>query len=280
MSSHYNRRAFLVGLTGSSLGLAGCASRGEAGGLTGPTFDSLVSDVSIGSRDVVVELASSDVTEVVLIAPDGTVFDSQQVQTGASTVRFQIIEFDSGSNITSHYLPGTYNLVVVADDSDFRQELSLVPDVQITGVRQYREGNSSFDLARIVFTAKNAGTGPTWVYDATFEDAPNYTANNDLINEPSIPYVELPTSEGDYIMSSGEEQSYLITSNPLAFPETESNYERQFQPFVMQIGIADSSSIETTLIPTYGGNQVALSQVDRVVYSRVGLEIERPERNV
>ncbi|WP_284010428.1 hypothetical protein [Haloarcula pelagica] len=278
MSPRYSRRAFLAGVTGSSLALAGCASR-DVGEPTSPSFESVVSDVTVGSRDLVVELSSDDVTEAVLIGPDGTAFDSQPVEAGVRTVRFQIIEFEPGFNTSSHYTPGLYELVVVIDGTELKKELSIIPDIRLTGVRQYREYDSPADLARIVFTVDNNGTGPTWIYDATFEDAPNYTANDDPIDNASIPYVDLLSSKDKFIVGPGENQSYLNNSKPLAFPEVGHSCERQPRPFRMQIGIADGSTIETVLTPTCGGEKISLDLVDRVVYSRTEIEWEQSERN-
>ena len=280
MSSQHTRRAFLAGVSVSSLGLAGCTSRGDVRELTGPTFDSLVSDITVGSQDVVVELASSDVTEVVLVAPDGTAFDSQKVQTGVNTVRFQIIELDLELASSSHYTPGTYEIVVVANDTEFKQVLSIVPDIQLTEVRQYRTGESPSDLARIVFTVTNVGTGPTWIYDAAFDDAPNYTANGDLNGTPSIPYLQSPTTADELIVAENKTQSYLDASKPLAFPEADYSCERESQLFRMRIGISDGSVIETELHPTCNGDRISLNLVDRAVYTRTEIEWETAEKSL
>ncbi|WP_324665395.1 hypothetical protein [Haloarcula sediminis] len=223
------------------------------------------------------ELASNDIEEVVLIAPDGTAFDSQRVQTGVRTVRFQIIEFTPGRNTSSHYSPGTYEIVVVANDTEYRQELSLVPDLRLTDVRQYREGDSPADLARIIFKMENVGTGPTWIYDAVFQDSPNYTANGDLNVLPSIPYLQSPTTADELIIVENETQSYIDSAKPLAVPEAERDCEQQSQPFHMQIGVADGSVIETNLSRTCEGDRIPLPFVDRVVYSRTKIEWEQQE---
>ncbi len=279
MAPPYTRRAFLAGVTGSSLGLAGCASRGEVREATGPTFESVVSDVTVGSREVVIELASSDVSEVVLVGPDGTAFDSQRVQTGVRTVRFQLIELDPEIGSSSHYTPGTYEIVVVADDTEFTKELLIEPDIRLTDVRQYREGDAPVDLARIVFTVKNVGTGPTWVYGASFEDSPNYTANGDLNGTPSIPYLQSPTTADELIIGENESQDYIDWSRPLAFPTTENNCERHPQSFSMRFGVADGSATETILTPTCGGDEIELYLVDRSVYTQTEIEWEQLEQN-
>jgi hypothetical protein len=273
MAPPHSRRAFLTGTVGAGIGLAGCGSSSSVEGLRTPTFESVVSGVTVESQEIVLSLSSSDVTEAVLIGPDGTAFDSQTVETGERTVRFQIIELDLSLSRYSHYTPGMYEIFVVADDEEFSQSLSLVPELQITAVEQYRDGERDIDLSRLAFTVENVGTGPTWVYDFAFEGAPNYTANGTLSDNYEILYLQLPTTADDAILSPSEAQRYVTSAWPLALPEDSDGCVGGELRFLTQIGVADGNHLSTELIADFSGESYTVGIAEEVVCTDVSVSL-------
>jgi len=272
MSPRFTRRTFLAGVSASTLGLAGCASNGAVEALGGRSFDSLVSGVTVEAREVVIELDSRDVTEVVLIGPDGTAFDSQAVTTGVSTVRFPIIELDLELSTSSHYTPGEYELIAVVDEAEFSKKVMIAPDLRISAVEQYREGDSPTDFARISFSVENVGTGPTWIYDITFDNAPNYSADGILLEEPAIPYVRSPTTASGLILEPGEEQQYLCESPPLTLPESTPACGGPEQNFVATLGVADKNHIDVGISARFDGESDTIALTEKVVCTDVSLD--------
>ena len=271
MTPRHSRRAFLTGTIAAGIGLAGCGSSSPVESLRTPTFESIVSGVTVESQEVVLRLSSSEVTEAVLIGPDGTAFDSQTVETGERTVRFPIIELDVSQGSYSHYTPGTYELVIVADDEEFSQQLPLVPELQITAVEQYRDGEAPVDLSRIAFTIENIGTGPSWVYDVGFEGSPNFTADDELSGYPGIPDLEEPTTEAELLLAPDVEQRYIDGSNPLSPRTSEYTCQSSIPSFVSRVGVADGSILSAELNPTFGGDSISFGFSDRFVCTEVEL---------
>jgi len=271
MSERLSRRRFLAGVSVCTAGLAGCSSRDAVESLSGPSFDTIVDDVSVESKEVVLELASSDVTEAVLIGPDGTAFDSQLLDSGVRTVRFPILELDLQLSRSSHYTPGEYEvIVVVADGTEYSQPLSIEPDLQVTAVEQYRDGESLDDLAALAITIQNNGTGPTWVYDITFEEALNYSANGTISEFPAISYLKEPTTSEELILSLGEDQRYLSNSWPLALPENQdcSGTEHNFSA---HIGVADGNPLNLDLAAHFDGESHSIGFVSEVVCTEISV---------
>ncbi|QLH76947.1 hypothetical protein HZS55_06405 [Halosimplex rubrum] len=212
-----SRRRFLKGgLVVSAAGLAGCAGAGSAGTSTpsNPVFE----ETSISGSDLVVDLQEdNEVDKVNLIAPDGSGFLSTGVAAGATTVRFSLFQH----RVMSHYTPGEHVLVAIAADEELASiPLELAPKLEITDVEPYMGGRETLsNRGNLLVTAKNLGTGPTWMYFLGYEDAPNSSATI----FPSTEYVQTtphhnfrqPETEQEFIIEPGESRTLLGRQPPL-----------------------------------------------------------------
>lgn len=221
------RRSFLasgVGLAGTAL--AGCLGGGgdsqdETTTTTGSVpvpEDSPVSDIEVTATDVVVSLEpDTDVSQLNLIAPDGTAFARRTVTAGATTVRIPIIEHGEATFWDTRYSAGTQDLVAVTGSGTTRIPIPLEPDVRIRSIEPTYDEVEHSPTGNIEVTLENIGTGPTWVYQITYEDAPNIFANAPLANRRDWPSLDSPSEIEDVILAAGETKSYIGESPPLDF---------------------------------------------------------------
>ena len=210
-----SRRQFLkAGLATGAVGLAGCAGSENHGDQ--PSANPVFRDSSISGSDLVVDLRD-DVDEVNLITPAGSAFSSARVATGATRVRFSLFQH----RVRSHYTPGEYTLVAIADGEELASvPIELIPTLEITGVEPYRDGRETIsNRGNLLVTAENTGTGPTWIYFLGYEDAPNSSASI----FPSTEYAQttphhnfrLPEPEQEFIIEPGESRTLLGRQPPL-----------------------------------------------------------------
>lgn len=206
---------------GLATGLAGCLGGGSSTPLPTPTADSVFEAVSIEDGTLVVDLREDhDVSRLNLIAPNGTLFESVDVAVGQTRARLQILEVSRESTSYFHYSPGVQTLVAVIGESTEELEIDLRPDPYITDIQQNRGGEGS-DFANVIVSIENRGTAPTWVHDITFENAPNFTANDEISTKPGLLFVENADEIDDLILQTGEVHRYTDQSNPLLFRERE-----------------------------------------------------------
>ncbi|MBX0297894.1 hypothetical protein [Haloarcula nitratireducens] len=274
MTSRLSRRAFLSALAAGSAVSAGCATRGAVDAVASPSFDSIVESMTIGTYDIVLELADESVTHASLIGPDGTAAQSKQIEPGVRTVKFPILRFDPPWGDTKHYTPGTHEVVLVVDETEVSRSLSLVPELRITDIAQYRDGESVADLSKLVFTVENTGTAATWIYDIGFEGAPNFAADGTISDQHGYLDVEFPTTGEELTIAPGESQQYIAHSWPLALPETAPRCEGTEHPFTVRLGAADGSILTADLSPQFSGDPNTVGFADDTVCSNVSIDWE------
>lgn len=173
-----DRRTALQSIAGIGLtALAGCSgsvssSTTSTGGSAGA-----IRDVAVDATTLRVSLGERAVETVNVIAPDGTVFASRPVSTGASAVEFDLLA-------GSAYSPGTHSVVASAGGERVdSSEIDLVPDLRIetVGVAQnhpemdWDKDYPYWELKSFV-RVKNYGSGPESVHSLSFENVPNPTA--------------------------------------------------------------------------------------------------------
>lgn len=164
--SGLSRRRLLTGITVASVGIAGCSETPASA--TGEQFES----VAVENATLVVSLADgTSLTQVNVIAPDGTDYTSTDVVDGQTR-----LEISLGTT----YEPGEYRLV-----GEPRGEESIIihPDLQI---REFGAGVNNPDrmpsalgttVDKEAFVViENRGTGPTAIQTLEFNgNIPNPT---------------------------------------------------------------------------------------------------------
>ncbi|WP_135303741.1 hypothetical protein [Haloarcula amylovorans] len=230
--------------------------------------------MTVGTYDIVLELADENVTHASLIAPDGTAAQSKQIEPGVRTVKFPILRFDPPWGDVKHYTPGTHEVVLVVDETEVTRSVSLVPELRITDISQYRDGETVSDLSKLVFTIENTGTAATWIYDIAFEGAPNFAADGTISDQSAYPDLEFPMTGDELTIAPGASQQYIAHSWPLALPETAPRCEGTEYPFTARLGAADGSILTADLSPQFNGNPSTVGFADDTVCSNVSLSWE------
>lgn len=218
------RRHLLLSLAGAAGIGAGCNGQTRENGPQTPQDGGgalpSVSAIEVADSDLVVSLtADHDVSTLSLIGPDGQAVTEQSVATGAATVALPILSIEPDLSNYDHYTPGDHELVVETAGETNRTTVPLEPALQVTEVEQYTEGESPAQLGNLAITVENTGTGPTWVYDITYSNAPNFAANGELTGDPGIPRLLVPSSENGFIVSPGEQQKFVDSDSPLQFSD-------------------------------------------------------------
>ncbi|WP_336000163.1 hypothetical protein [Halorientalis halophila] len=260
-----SRRSFVrLGSVGLLTSVAGCLGSGETDQESNPDAredglaaqSSLVQAIGFEGQDIVVRLVDGhDISKLNLLDPEGSLYTSTSVATGETTVRLQIIEIPSVMGRYSHYTPGTHELALISDGSiSDTVAIDLNPDLEITEVKQYRNGKFDQEYAKIEVTVHNSGTGPTWVSDIVFEDSPYFAANHDLRGHSSIPtYTEPETPEKILIPSDGD-QTYVPDEEALLFSTNEHSGCANLSGQIGIIaGLADGNNVRATAQFDAGG---------------------------
>jgi hypothetical protein len=257
-----SRRNVLRAFGGVAMvGLAGC-SRSQTdppsptdggGGEPGSVFQSLSFDLG----DLVIGLPEDHgVSQISLVGPDGTVFTSVSPDFAATTVRLAVLDIRPGVGRSEHYTPGQHQIVAKIREETERRRLDLEPELSITNMELHREGTPQTDTGRVVFTIRNDGTGPTWIYDIVFENAPNWTVNDSLREPVGIP-MNGTSSEDEVIIPPGEDRSYVSTSVPLIYDD-EDGAERICNGDVVEfraiVGTAVGPPLSSEIEVVSGGN--------------------------
>ncbi|WP_435320284.1 hypothetical protein [Haloarchaeobius sp. TZWSO28] len=277
MTGQYGRRRFLAGasLTWAGL-LVGCLGDSNSGepeasetATTTEALPDVVTEIGFDGMDLVVGLhPDAAVSKLNVISPDGTAFASKTVTRGATTVRIPILDADTGFNEPKHYTPGLHELVVKTDESTERISVSLEPDIQLVDVRVNSDATNIEDRGKLEFTVENVGTGPTWVFDITYEDAPDSWVNVPLSDYPGRAKFEQPTNPTELVVGPSERRSYLDDSNPLRFPGQEySGCDLGTFDIRAIIGVADGDVIEVDLKSRISGNEI-----NRDMYAHYGCD--------
>ena len=170
-------RRRLLAWSGTALlsGVAGCSETNNPGGGTeSPTgtssspADSVFEAVEFTGPNLVTTLAEDhDVDRLNLIAPDGSTFEQTTIAEGATQVEMQIV-FKTGGT----YSAGEYDLVAVGGESSESMTVELQPEIQVVDVKPEFDEDDGYSSGRLFVTVENVGTGPTWVYNIGFQNAP------------------------------------------------------------------------------------------------------------
>jgi len=272
-----SRRALLrSGLLCGAATVAGCLGDGSvstpsdtAGNPPGP-FD----DVSVDGGDLVVELVDNhDVSGLNLIAPDGTAFAETDVAVGARQQRIELLDIRPGLGGYDHYDPGVYELVAIQGDSETTVDVPLEPDLQIVDVGQYREGEKPSDYGRVVVTVENVGTGPTWVYEITYRDAPNHLVNDPLNGDPGVPVLTKPTTASSLILDPNSQRHYVGDTTPFVVSNQSQQTCSLDTEMTVLVGVADGSNIEYEVSVSYGGSSTSTGLTGEYTCTNVAAEL-------
>jgi len=170
-------RRRLLAWSGTAIlsGVAGCSGTNNPGsgtdsptGTSSPPADSVFEEVEFTGPNLVVTLAEDhDVDRLNLIAPDGSTFEQTTVAEGATQVEMQIV-FKTGDT----YSAGEYDLVAVSGESSESMTVGLQPEIQVVDVEPEFDEDDGYSSGRLFVTVENVGTGPTWVYNIGFQNAP------------------------------------------------------------------------------------------------------------
>jgi len=275
MSFDLSRRGFLrSGLLGGTAVVAGCLGDGSQASPSAPGTETTepISDVSVDGSDLVVKLIEGhDVTGLNLIGPDGSAFAETEVPVGETTTRIELLDMRPGLGGYDHYEPGVYELVAIGGSGSSRMEVALEPELRITGVEQYRDGEESTDLGKLAVTVENVGTGPTWVYDITYRDSPNYAANADLISDAGIPQLSVPAEPVESILDPQSRRQFVGTTVPLQFDSDTDVSCQGNSTFSVVVGTAAGESLEVRISARIGGERRSVGLLDQFTCSEVAI---------
>ena len=206
------RRLLAWSGTAPLAGVAGCSGTNNPStgtespmGSSAPPADSVFQDIRFAGPNLVVMLADGhDVDRLNLISPDGSIFEQTSVARGATQVEMPVV-FKTGGT----YVAGEYELVAVLGESSESRPIELRPDTRIVDVEPEfdDDGNSS---GRLFVTVEISGTGPTWVYNIGFQNAPYRNApqviEGDGVADTTF---ERPEDPSDEFLVPDTEQTFL-----------------------------------------------------------------------
>lgn len=258
-----------TGLLGGAL--AGCS---QMSGST-PTARSSIIGTSFDGPDLVVSLRDGHgVSQLNLIGPDGDLFGEADVAAGVTTARLQLLRIEPGSGM-KHYAPGLHTLVAIGDAAEESVPIELRPSLRIVNVEQYRDGTTPADLARLALTIENTGSGPTWIYEITYEEAPNSYANNILGTDSGITQISIPEEIDDLILTPGDSGVFVGNSYPVVFSTNDAPYCQGEEEFTLIVGIGSGEPIVNDIHSTIGGE--ALPAGFNGEYTCTLVEVEMPD---
>ncbi|MCT9098159.1 hypothetical protein [Haloarchaeobius sp. HME9146] len=289
MTGQYGRRRFLAGasLTGAGL-LAGCLNDSNSGepeasetATTTEELPDVVTEIGFEGMDLVVGLRpDAAVSKLNLISPDGTAFASKSVTRGATTVRIPILELRQLSSRYRHYSPGIHELVVITEDSVKRTQLSLEPDVQLVDIEVNSVARDGLRQGKLLFRMENQGTAPTWIFDITYEGAPNFGANDPLSDFPGLPKLQSPSEAPDLVLGPNEQVELVPESNPLRFSSREySGCDLGIFEIRALIGVATGEMIQVDLAGQIDGDEINQDLLGEYACSESSVEISAIKRS-
>jgi len=259
MTRHFTRRQVLVSGTASLAALAGCADRDRAdpGRVGTPTkMPTFAKSIEADSRNLVVTLPDRhNIERLTLVDPNGRHFATKPVQTGVTQVRFELVRIRVWRSEYLHYEPGVYELVGMATGRTYREKVRLEPDVRIVDVEQVRDEELPRQYKGLAVTVMNVGTGPTWVYDIAYTDAPHATADGELENEVGKPFFFYPERDDISPIGPEDQEIFVGPSRPLVF-STPSDCEEFEQTMDIRVGIASQEEVRQKIRLASGGEAV------------------------
>ena len=266
------REVLRSGVLGSAAVVAGCLGDGSGSTTTAPGTDSAgpISAVSVDGSDLVVELVENhDVSGVNLIGPDGSAFAETKIPVGETTTRIELLDIRPGVGGYEHYEPGLYELVAVGGSGSSKMEVALEPDLRITAVEQYREGERPADYGKLAVSVENAGTGPTWVYDITYDDAPNFAANNELVSGAGVPQLTVPDNLVEAVIGPQNQRQYVGTTTPLQFGQESGASCEDRTTFSVIVGAPIGNPLEARVSVRMRGESRPVGLVDQYTCTEV-----------
>lgn len=263
----------VVGITG----VAGC-SRSQADSLSSTKGEdgskSVFQSLSFELGDLVIGLPEDhDVSQISLIAPDGTAFASVDPDFGATTVRIPVADPKVGRADYIHYTPGVHEIVAKVGEETQRHEFELRPELSVTAITMYRERTQPSDLGKVSVRIQNDGNAPTWPFDIAFDEAPNWTVNRPIKQSVGIP-MDGDLSEQALIIPPGEEREFTSVTPPVLFEE-DSPVQCSEEEFVFRvlIGVASGDVLSQTVRVTTGGERLTATLSGRFACDESTLEV-------
>lgn len=265
---HSRRRFLQGGLALTAAGLAGCSSSGSTGTATP---DSIFRDTSVSGSSLRITLREDhEISTVNLIAPDGSEFRSTNVETGVTTVKFDLFDFYPGQ----HYTPGEHELVAVSDGEELSStSFNLQPDLRLASVEQYSGGtNSPQNRANLLATVENVGTAPTWVYYLGYSGTPNatHTPQEGHPKDSPLKALEMPNSKQETILAPSETQSFLGRWPPFQFSGEEHCREMKIE-FDLTVYSGIGENLTRQLRATLSGEKI--QELYRETCSEISIEM-------
>ncbi|WP_157972649.1 hypothetical protein [Haloprofundus halophilus] len=224
-----DRRTVLSSIAGTTLlGLAGCTSdrdnnAGSNGTESSGSSSGPFEQVSVEGLQLVVELtAEAEVEQLNVIAPNGALFDKQELSQGVSRAAFKL---------GTSYDPGEYRILALrGDDEVGSSTLTIEPELRIVEVEigANYSGELPDDLPveekQAIVTVVNDGIGPDAITKLLFEGG---------VPTPSTKYEDSDASgiwgpDADLIagaektrIQAGDELSIYSLSMPFSFSSNE-----------------------------------------------------------
>lgn len=257
--NRWSRRAALkLGATAFVTGLAGCSNRegtDEASTPKSPSSSSVFQDISFEDEYMVVRLREGhDVDRVNLIASDGSIFAHGNIAEGATTVRLKVLDIDRGW----YYTLGRHELVAISGDDPRSISVNLNPELKITEITQYTgDRPTPSNYGNLAVTVENAGTGPTWIFNIGYEDAP-YERANTLRTDPTFQEATLiePEAVVETLLLPGKKQTYVGSTPPFIISNADSCNGWATETTVI-VQSAVGRDIEQRVRATFSGEMVS-----------------------
>ncbi|MBX0326037.1 twin-arginine translocation signal domain-containing protein [Halomicroarcula sp. F13] len=270
-----SRRQFLrTAAIGAVLGLAGCLSAGSETGEATPTAErEAIEDISFeGEHLVLTATEEFRGTELHVVDPTETVWAKTETEPTTGKARIRLLDVD-GVGEDNHYSPGMFRFVFEPRGEDPHTErVDLVPDISVVGVEQFQE-EIPLGFGRIAIEFQNSGTGPTWVSDITYEEAPNYAANDDL-SENTYPALYGIEDVTEAIIYPESTEIFLSRRVPLRFL-TESDHDCSPSEFSMTLiaSTPNANPLRYRIEGSKGGKPESVSLIDAYVCSDVQVKL-------
>jgi len=208
-------RRRLLAWSGTALlsGIAGCSGTDSPGSgndsttrSPSPSADSVFEGVDFAGPNLVVSLTEDhDVDRLNLIAPDGSTFEQTAVAEGATTADLQVLYKSGGS-----YDTGEYELVAVRGESSDTMSIELRPEISVVDVEPEIDEDDQNSTGRLFVAVENTGSGPTWIYNIGFRNAP-YSNAPEVIEGDGVADTrfERPQDPQEEFLQPNTEQRFL-----------------------------------------------------------------------
>jgi hypothetical protein len=232
-----SRRHVLTALSGATIGLSGCL-----GGLLGR---STITKTSVQPFNLVVTLREgASVSNVNLIAPNGTAVSSKRVPAGQTSVSLPLLTADVPP---SPLAAGTYTIAVANNgETVAKQEIQLKAAWKLTDVRA---ANNTVD---VIATFKNTGKLPIRITYLGLTDGVPHP-----IKPPQKRAIAAPTrTRGErtryqHLLGTGERATFSTVGSALVFYDDPSERKPQWYNKATQCrGSTHNATLAVRMTPT------------------------------